>query len=119
MTKALLVPTLLVSVLVAGCGGSDGGGQDATPAEEPAATTSIKIEDFAFSPTLATVERGATVTVTNADGVTHTLTADDGSFDTGDLAAGSKTITLDEAGTFAYHCAIHTYMKGMIEVTGS
>jgi len=37
----------------------------------------------------ATVAPGATVTVTNKDSVTHTLTATKGQFDTGDIRAAS------------------------------
>jgi hypothetical protein len=51
------------------------------------------------------------------DSVTHTATGDNGSFDTGDIAAGSSaTITFDNPGTFTYHCAIHPNMTGTIVV---
>ena len=56
------------------------------------------------------------VAVTNDDGTVHTLTADDGSFDTGNLDGGAeKTITVAAPGTYAYHCDIHNYMTGTIE----
>ena len=52
----------------------------------------------------------------NADGAAHTLTADDGSFDTGNLDGGaSATITIDAPGRYAYFCDIHNYMTGVIE----
>ena len=58
------------------------------------------------------------MTVTNDDGAAHTLTADDGKFDTGDLDGGKQaTITIDEPGTYAYHCDIHNYMTGVIEAS--
>ena len=48
----------------------------------------------------------------------HTVTADDGSFDTGKIDPGaSATITVDTAGTFAYHCNFHPSMKATITVT--
>ena len=61
---------------------------------------------------------GTTITVTNNDTTAHTVTADDGSFDTGKIDPGaSATITLDTAGTFAYHCNFHPNMKASITVT--
>ncbi|MCU1485543.1 MAG: secreted metal-binding protein [Actinomycetia bacterium] len=118
MSRAKLVPLLVLLVvgLVTACGGSDDGQPAA--ASTPSASSAITIEDFAFSPVLATAEVGDTITVTNKDSVTHTLTADDGSFDTGKLAPDRASITVDSAGTFTYHCAIHSYMKGTVEVTG-
>jgi plastocyanin len=72
-----------------------------------------------FSPMSATVAPGATVTVTNKDSVTHTLTATNGKFDTGDIAGGqSKTFTApSKAGTYHYICNIHQYMMGTIVVS--
>ena len=62
------------------------------------------------------MKAGDTITVTNDDGTAHTLTADDGRFDTGNLAGGAaKTITVAAPGTYAYHCDIHNYMTGKIE----
>ncbi len=112
--------TLLLGVLLAACGGgstpssSDGGSSGG------AGTTSgteVTIKDFAFSPATLTVAVGDTVTWTNEDSATHTVTADDGSFDSGDLAQGDTfTQTFDTAGTYAYHCAMHPSMVAEIVV---
>ena len=65
------------------------------------------------------MKAGATVTVMNTDTTTHTVAADDKSFDTGDIAAGaSKTFVAPKAGTYPFHCNIHNYMKGTLTVTG-
>jgi plastocyanin len=65
-----------------------------------------------------TVKAGATVTVKNADGETHTLAADDGSFDTGNIAAGaSATFVAPMAGTFPFHCNVHANMHGTLTVS--
>ena len=70
-----------------------------------------------WEPDTLTVDRGARIRVGNTDGVTHTLTAQDGSFDTGDLRGGaSRTITLDRPGHFTYRCRIHDYMTGEVTV---
>ena len=47
----------------------------------------------------------------------HTVTADDGSFDSKSLASNATfSQTFAKAGTFAYHCAIHPGMKGTVTV---
>jgi len=71
-----------------------------------------------FSPMHAAVAPGSTVSVTNKDSVTHTLTATGGQFDTGDIDAGqTKTFTAPmKPGTYSYICNIHQYMMGTIVV---
>jgi len=89
-------------------GAGGGGGGDA-----------IVIRNFTFEPTPLVVKAGTTVVVTNADDTRHSVTADKGSFDTHDLDGGGRaTFVLDKPGTYAYHCDIHDYMKGTIEVRG-
>jgi plastocyanin len=83
-----------------------------------AADQAVDIEGFAFSPQSVTVSEGDTITWTNADNAPHTATADDGSWDTGNIAAGGGTgeVTFDTAGTFEYHCEIHPNMTGTVIV---
>jgi plastocyanin len=77
----------------------------------------IVIKNFAFHPSTLTVSKGTSVTVTNGDGTTHTLSAKDGSFNTGDLGGGKRaTIVLNKSGTFTYFCKIHNYMTGTVVV---
>ncbi|HSX07410.1 MAG TPA: cupredoxin domain-containing protein [Candidatus Saccharimonadales bacterium] len=86
----------------------------------PTATNSVAIQGFAFSPTAITVKKGTTVTWTNKDSTAHTVTETDGQKgpNSGDLAQGAKyTFTFDTAGTFHYHCAIHSEMTGTVTVT--
>jgi plastocyanin len=80
-------------------------------------THAVTIQNFAFSPASLTINVGDTVTWTNMDSATHTATATDGSFDTGNIAQGeSGSITFDTAGTFNYICSIHPNMTGTIVV---
>ena len=67
-----------------------------------------------------TVAPGTTVTVTNKDGLNHTLTSKAGGFDTGDIPGGpSKTfIAPKKAGSYSYICMIHQYMTGTLVVSG-
>jgi plastocyanin len=82
-----------------------------------AAGTSVTISDFQFTPATITIHVGDTVTWTNNGPSAHTATANDGSFNTGVLQKGqSGSHTFTTAGTFAYHCAIHTFMHGTVVV---
>jgi plastocyanin len=80
--------------------------------------TAVTIQNFAFSPTPLRVKAGTTVTVANQDHTAHTLTANDGAFDTGTIREGTHTtIAVGQPGTYAYHCEIHPFMTGRIEAT--
>src|SRR5918997_5012518 len=82
------------------------------------AAVAVQVVDFAFEPGTLTVPAGATVTWTNAGNRPHTVTADDGSFDSGRLDPGEQfSQTFDQPGTFAYHCGFHPEMLGSIVVT--
>jgi plastocyanin len=86
-----------------------------------AQSQSVNISGLAFSPASVSVTAGGTVTWTNNDaGIPHTVTADNGSFDSGNLTTGqSFSQTFNAAGTFAYHCTIHPQMTGTVVVTGA
>jgi plastocyanin len=82
-----------------------------------AADSAVTIAGFAFDPATVTIQVGDSVTWTNDDSAPHTATAEDGSFDTGQLATGdSETVTFDTAGTFDYICSIHPQMTGSVVV---
>jgi plastocyanin len=86
----------------------------ATPATGGNAVT---IDNFAFGPSSLTVAVGTKVTWTNKDSDAHTVTADDGSFDSGALGEGATfSQTFSKAGTYAYHCKIHSFMTATIVV---
>ena len=78
---------------------------------------SVTILNFTFSPATLTVKTGTKVTWTNNDSVTHTVTADQGAFDSKFLSPGdSFSFTFTKAGTFSYHCNIHHSMTATIIV---
>jgi plastocyanin len=99
-----------------GRGGDYGGGGGGSGGQ--AGSGAVRIADFAFAPAERDAKVGDSVKWTNSDGLTHTVTADDGAFDSGNLAGGkSFSFTFDQAGTFAYHCKIHQRMTGKVVVT--
>lgn len=83
----------------------------------PVATNAVSVVNFSYSPTSITVKKGTKVTWTNNDSTQHTVTADNGSFDSGTLDPGkSFSQTFNTAGTFAYHCNFHSNMHGTVIV---
>ncbi|MDP3941180.1 MAG: cupredoxin family copper-binding protein [bacterium] len=82
-----------------------------------AATNTVTIQNFVYSPSTITVKVGDSVTWTNRDSVGHSATADDGSFDTGVLSQGQTgSVTFTKAGTYTYFCSVHPNMKGTVIV---
>ena len=76
----------------------------------------MEIAEFEYAPPTVRVAAGGSVTFTNRDRASHTATAT-GGFDTGRLKrGGSRRVAFPEAGRYAYVCAFHPYMKGVVEV---
>jgi len=87
------------------------------PAADAAVTDHATIANFSFSPNPVNIPLGATLEWTNTDGTAHTVTADDGSFGSGSLAKDARfSHTFDQPGPVAYHCSIHSSMRGTVEV---
>jgi YVTN family beta-propeller protein len=91
----------------------------ANPAPPVQTGGSVSIAQFAFNPGTTTVAVGHSVTWTNDDPIQHTTTSDMRGWDSGLLAPGATfTMTFDTPGTFTYHCNVHPFMHGTIQVTG-
>jgi LPXTG-motif cell wall-anchored protein len=90
------------------------------PKAVSAASGTVTIADFQFTPAQITVDQGDTVTWSNSGPSAHSATATGGSFDTGIMPAGqSRSHTFNEAGTFAYFCTPHPNMHGTVVVRAS
>lgn len=90
-----------------------------TSTSTPAPTTeeSISISGFSFQPSSLTIQAGTTVVWTNQDSAPHTITADNGSFDSGTISSnGTYSRTFTQTGSFVYHCDFHPSMQGTIIV---
>ncbi len=87
------------------------------PKAQAAASANVTISDFQFGPASVTVNVGDTVSWTNQGPSAHSATATGGSFDTGVFAkGGTRSATFNTAGTFAYICTPHPFMKGTVIV---
>ncbi len=117
----------IIAVVAAACGG---GGGDSAPVTQPSgvpsgggavSATAITILGdhgaVSFSPNPAPTGN-TSLQFRNTDSVIHHIMANDGSFDTGDIAPGqtSKLVTMTTDGT-NYHCTIHPGMIGAVSAT--
>jgi nitrite reductase (NO-forming) len=117
-----------------GAAESGEGGEDAAAAES-VATVSMPMgagdvaptdapDEFAevesrvdYSINVLRVKVGDTVTFVNDDSVMHTVTAVDGSFDSGFMEAGDTwTFTFEQPGDFEYYCLPHPWMRARVIV---
>lgn len=93
---------------------------DSQPPNSPQSTKSVEIKNFAFSPATVTVPAGTSITWTNEDSASHTVTSTDGKINSGILNQGKKfTYTFNDPGTYDYICGVHPYMKGTVIVMPS
>jgi len=131
--RSLAVAAVLL-LMLAGCGSSSkkssttpsttaSGGSKSTTAPAGGAKSSgnaIEIKGFAFSPDSLKVSAGTKVTWTNEDSADHTSSSTDGpaKWDSGHLGKGKTfSFTFTKKGTYSYHCDIHTYMTGTVDVS--
>lgn len=133
----MVAATVLIALGLAACGSSDGGAVASSPTSsttknaaeyggtggggtggEPSTGTEVVAKDFSL--TSVKVAPGAEVTFANQGQATHTMTADDGSFDTERVAPGAtaKVTAPSKPGSYAFHCKIHPSMTGTLTVTG-
>ncbi len=126
--RRVLLPILLTAVAIAIASvlivmlssEASGGSAPATASAAAGAggAPTIDIADFKYKPVSVTVTAGSKVSWVNNDAAPHTATApgSDG-FDTGTLKQGDRrTLTLRRAGTYAYICEFHPFMKATVVV---
>ncbi len=112
---SLLVAVALVVSLQGAVGASARAGRTKAAAPARSDVVKVKVRDFYFSPKKVTIEKGDKVRW-NSSGMVHTVTANDGSFDSGNLASGQKfTFKFRDTGVFKYTCEIHGF-KGKVVV---
>jgi plastocyanin len=102
MIRAALIVILAAGLAVATTGDA------ATP-------PSVQIKQFAFIPGTLTVPAGTTVTWTNADDETHTVT-DKAYTSTGLEHNGTYSHRFTTPGTYTYFCMLHPHMTATVVV---
>jgi plastocyanin len=70
-----------------------------------------------YEPAEVSVKVGQMVKWKNEGQEAHTVTAEDGSFDSGSMAPGAEfQFTFSQPGTFAHTCTPHPWAKGTVKV---
>jgi plastocyanin len=118
LSAVLFVATTFLGA--AGCKQESGG--DVTPdstAPPNVAAGEVLVKGVAFNPQEVRTSVGKPVMWKFDDGgLEHTVTADDNSFDSGRMSAGTYSRTFSAAGTINYHCQVHSRMHGTVIVSG-
>jgi len=115
--RRIAASALVLVVLVVGgaylAGGGPGGGGG-----EPGAYEVVRGLDDFFTPQVLRVAPGTAVEFENGGRNQHTVTSDDGLFDSGVLAPGDELeVEFSEPGVFAFTCTLHG-SPGGIGMTG-
>ena len=77
----------------------------------------VEIKEVTFAPAALEIRQGTTVTWTNHDEETHTITSTTGAFGSGGLGNDDTfTQTFSRAGTYQYFCALHPRMRATVVV---
>ncbi len=99
-----IVPGSPMTIVVGNGTGTGTGTGTSTPVQ----TALIDMTASAFSPNELTVQRGTVVYWRNTDSMSHTVTADNGSYNSGTIGpGGTYSLTLTQPGTYNYYCAFH------------
>jgi plastocyanin len=124
VVRRLAIPAMLLLAVglvgLTGCNKESGGDVNISSSTVPAIGVGpVTIKGVAFNPKEVHVKVGETLLWNWEDGgLEHTVTADDKSFDSGRKSAGSWPHPFAKAGTFAYHCEVHSKMHGTVVVAG-
>lgn len=111
MRRVLFLIAILMMVPTAAAAGGGGGSISLCPAYS--AGTTISLLDSCFNGIAHSTPVGETLTVSNDGGLPHTLTAVDGSFDTGQLSAGqSAKLSIESTGIYKVYCTLHGSVDG-------
>jgi plastocyanin len=89
------------------------------PPTTSAQASTVNLEPCAFVPTTAYVEAGDTVTFRNGSELAHLVLGSNASWGDRDVElapGGTRTVRFDEPGVYAYSCALHRGMTGVIVV---
>jgi plastocyanin len=107
MRRALVVAGLLAGMLATA----------AVSADAPIRT--VTMPGKLYDPAKLDVLVGTTVTWKNDDAINHTVTADGDAFSSGYVPpGGSFSFSFAREGRYTFHCSIHKFMRGEVDVFG-
>jgi plastocyanin len=113
----------LLPLVLAGCSSNpsndNGGAVPAPPTTIKVSEGVVVVQNLNFNPPRTDTKVGREVVWQFSDnGLAHTVTADDKSFDSGRMGSGEFKHLFAQPGEVAYHCEVHSRMKGTVVVSG-
>lgn len=118
--RRLLLALVLLGAAACGDTSAD---DNSTPSEacgaDDGTTITVEIPEFVFEPSPVEIDACDSVVWSNTHDQAHTSTGKgDKAWSTGNVAPGSESdpVRFEEAGTFAYICALHPFMRGTVAV---
>jgi plastocyanin len=104
------------SLGLAACGGDDDDSSNKSNGGGSGNATVYDVKSLSYSDLSAPA--GGTIEIDNTSGAPHTFTADDGQFDKQVSSDGKTDVKAPtKAGTYKFHCDIHSSMKATLTVT--
>lgn len=118
MKRKVRAVSMVMALALTATLGMAGSASAVTPQERG---ETVRIRFFTFYPNALEVEPGTLIKVVNLDGrkrgIPHSLTADDGSFDTGVFTKGTrKFFAPSTPGSYDWFCVVHPNMEGVLRV---
>lgn len=120
--KRITLTLMLATTLFAGFGapGRTDTSMSSMSATSSRPSTKVAIDNYAYKAPTITVATRTTVIWTNLDDDPHTVTADDGSFNSKGMAQSDTWSHLfTKPGKYSYHCTVHPFMRGTVIVKES
>lgn len=91
--------------------------QPGTEAPADSAAATVEIRQVAYGPKTVRIRAGQSVAWVNRDPLQHTVTSDDGRFESGVMNEGARFVQrFDTPGRYRYHCMPHPQMKAVVIV---
>jgi plastocyanin len=107
---SMLILAILPAFILSSC-------EDSKDDDAVLGPNEVAIQSNAFTPLIITVPVNTTIIWTNKDANSHTVTSNDNSFDSGNITTnGTYSHQFTSAGTYQYHCSIHSNMTGTVIV---
>jgi plastocyanin len=116
--RAAAVVAALLAAMVAAAGAARAQHGTAPPGQEmaPPTETPVSMTFAVYEPPQIDVLAGDTVRWMNDSARNHTVTADDGTFDSGRIVSQAAFAhRYETAGSFPYHCTLHAGMAGEVD----
>jgi len=114
---ALIVIVVFISLSGAVSASEPASAAAGSPESSTGSATEVKIDNFAYTPSMITVKVGTEVTWINHDDIPHTVDSTQGKFKSAALDTDNKfQFRFTEPGEYPFYCRMHPKMTGKVVV---